>query len=113
VDGRGEHPGWVPDVSSAGMVKIGDSFFVSSVEVTTPTRRFPEPIDGHDRDTGKGIGHLFQIDSKGGLVNDLKLVAGDAYHPGGIDYDGRHIWVSLAEYRPNSHSVIYRSIRQP
>jgi len=91
-----------------GMVKIGDTFFVSSVEVTTPTRRFAEPTGGYDRDPGKGVGHLFQIDSKGGLVSDLTLVARDAYHPGGIDYDGRHIWISLAEYRPNSHSVIYK-----
>ena len=30
------------------------------------------------------------------------------YHPGGIDYDGQHIWVPVAEYRPNSASVIYR-----
>ena len=30
------------------------------------------------------------------------------YHPGGIDYDGRHIWVPVAEYRPNSRSIIYR-----
>ena len=30
------------------------------------------------------------------------------YHPGGIDYDGRHIWVSVAEYRPNSRSIVYR-----
>ena len=30
------------------------------------------------------------------------------YHPGGIDYDGRHIWASVAEYRPNSRSIVYR-----
>ena len=30
------------------------------------------------------------------------------YHPGGIDYDGKHIWVSVAEYRPNSRTVVYR-----
>jgi hypothetical protein len=31
-----------------------------------------------------------------------------AYHPGGIDYDGERLWVSVAEYRPDSSSVVYR-----
>ena len=30
------------------------------------------------------------------------------YHPGGIDYDGADIWVPVAEYRPNSKSIVYR-----
>ena len=37
-----------------GMVKIGDTLFVSSVEVKTRTRRFPRPVDGFDRDQGAG-----------------------------------------------------------
>ena len=45
---------------------------------------------------------------KGNLVTDLKLGEGSIYHPGGIDYDGRYIWVAVAEYRPNSRSIIYR-----
>jgi uncharacterized protein DUF6454 len=91
-----------------GMVKIGDSFFVSSVEITVPTKRFAEPRDGYDRDTGEGAGHLFKIDAKGNLLGSLKLGEGAIYHPGGIDYDGRHIWVAVAEYRPNSRAIIYR-----
>ena len=91
-----------------GMVKIGDTFFVSSVEITVPTNRFPEPKDGYDRDTGQGAGHLFKIDAKGNLLGSVKLGEGTVYHPGGIDYDGRHIWVAVAEYRPNSRAIIYR-----
>jgi Family of unknown function (DUF6454) len=91
-----------------GMVKIGDTFFVSSVEITVPTTRFPEPKDGYDRDTGQGAGHLFKIDAKGNLLGSMKLGEGAIYHPGGIDYDGRHIWVAVAEYRPNSRAIIYR-----
>ena len=91
-----------------GMVKIGDTFFVSSVEITVPPNRFPEPKDGYDRDTGQGAGHLFKIDAKGNLLGSMKLGEGAMYHPGGIDYDGRHIWVPVAEYRPNSRAVIYR-----
>jgi hypothetical protein len=91
-----------------GMVRIGDALFVSSVEIKTPTKRFPQPVDGYDRDTGEGVGHLFKIDLKGNLVSDLVLGEGTMYHPGGIDYDGRNIWVSVAEYRPNSRSIVYR-----
>lgn len=91
-----------------GLVKIGEAFFVSSVEITVRTRRLPTPIDGLDRDTGQGVGHLFKLDVQGKLVADLTLGEGSLYHPGGIDYDGTHIWVPVAEYRPNSASIVYR-----
>jgi hypothetical protein len=91
-----------------GMVKIGDTLFVSSVEIQQPTKRFPQPVDGYDRDTGAGVGHLFKIDMKGNLIADITLGEGTIYHPGGIDYDGKYIWVPVAEYRPNSRSIVYR-----
>ena len=78
-----------------GMVKIGETFFVSSVEV-------------RDRAAGKGIGHLYKIDRAGNLVADLTLGEGNIYHPGGIDYDGTSIWVPVAEYRRDSRSIVYR-----
>ena len=78
-----------------GMVKIGETLFVSSVEVI-------------DRDAGKGVGHLFKIDMAGNLLADLRLGEGAIYHPGGIDYDGHDIWVPVAEYRPDSRSIVYR-----
>jgi hypothetical protein len=73
-----------------GMVKIGETFFVSSV------------------DKDKGEGHLFKIDPDGNLAADLRLGEGALYHPGGIDYDGQYIWVPVAEYRPDSRSIVYR-----
>ena len=78
-----------------GMVKIGETLFVSSVEVI-------------DRDAGKGVGHLFKIDKAGKLLADLRLGEGAIYHPGGLDYDGANIWVPVAEYRPDSRSIVYR-----
>jgi hypothetical protein len=78
-----------------GMVRIGETFFVSSVEVK-------------DREAGSGIGHLYKIDAAGNLVADLTLGEGNIYHPGGIDYDGVNIWVPVAEYRPDSRSIVYR-----
>jgi hypothetical protein len=91
-----------------GMVRVSDQFIVSSVEIRVPTKRLTPAVDGHDRDTGEGVGHLFKIDMTGHLIADLKLGQGAIYHPGGIDYDGTNIWVPVAEYRPNSHSIIYR-----
>jgi hypothetical protein len=91
-----------------GMVRIGDTLFVSSVEVTAPTRRAPQPAGGYDRDAGAGVGHLFKIDGNGALIAEIKLGEGTIYHPGGIDYDGTHIWVPVAEYRPDSRSIVYR-----
>jgi hypothetical protein len=91
-----------------GLVKIGETLFVSSVEVTKRPQRFAKPVDGLDRDTGAGVGHLFKVDMQGNLIADLKIGEGTIYHPGGIDYDGTHLWVPVAEYRPNSRSIIYR-----
>src|SRR6185503_6682586 len=88
--------------------KIGDFFYVSSVEVRVPTRRFATLSDGYDRDAGEGIGHLFKVDARGTLVTDLALGEGSMYHPGGIDFDGTSIWVPVAEYRPDSRSLVYR-----
>lgn len=104
----GEVPIAFPTHHPQGMVKIGDHFYVSSVEIKVPTKRFEQPQGGLDRDAGEGVGHLFKIDAKGNLVASITLGEGSVYHPGGIDYDGRSIWVPVAEYRPNSRSIIYR-----
>ena len=91
-----------------GMVRIGEHFYISSVEIRRPTRRYPSPVDGMDRDAGEGTGHLFRTDGEGRLLADVTLGEGSLYHPGGIDYDGTHIWVPVAEYRPDSRSIVYR-----
>ena len=91
-----------------GMVRVGHALFVSSVEVKVPARRFPAPVDGMDRDAGAGVGHLFKMDLQGRLISRTTLGEGTMYHPGGIDYDGRSIWTSVAEYRPDSRSIVYR-----
>ncbi len=91
-----------------GMVKIGDTYFVSTVDIRKQTTRYPQLQDGYDRDTGEGVGHLIKFDAKGNLITDLTLGEGSVYHPGGMDYDGKSIWVPTAEYRPNSRSILYR-----
>jgi hypothetical protein len=78
-----------PTYHPQGLVKIGDTFHMTAVDRT-------------------GLGHLFKIDASGRLLGDLKLGEGAIFHPGGIDYDGVSIWVPVAEYRPDSRSIIYR-----
>jgi Family of unknown function (DUF6454) len=97
-----------PTYHPQGMVKIGERIYFSTVEILEATQRYPELRDGLDRSAGKGVGHLFEMDLKGTLLREVKLGEGDVYHPGGIDFDGTHIWVPVAEYRPNSHSIVYR-----
>jgi hypothetical protein len=90
-----------------GMVRVGDDFYLSTVEVIEQTKRSPQ-ASGHDRSAGAGFGHLIRFGIDGRPHEDLRLGEGTIYHPGGIDYDGRHIWVPVAEYRPDSRSIIYR-----
>lgn len=78
-----------------GMVKIGNAWIVSSVEV-------------RDRAAGKGVGHLFKMGADGTLITDRVIGSGSIYHPGGIDYDGTYIWVPVAEYRPDSRAIVYQ-----
>jgi hypothetical protein len=80
------------------MVKIGENYWVSSVEVL--------PEFAGDRSHGKG--HLFQVSASGQLLTSLELGEGPLYHPSGIDFDGSHLWIALAAYKPNSQSIVYQ-----
>lgn len=91
-----------------GMTKVGDHYFLSSVEIINPTEPITDPDAEFDRTTGEGTGYLFKFDSGGKLLDYIVIGRGERYHPGGIDYDGEFIWVPVAEYRPNSSSTIYR-----
>ena len=99
---------WHPE----GIVKLGNRWIVSSVQVTEPTVKYPDGqiIDGTDRTPGAGFGHLMSFDAHGALLADRVLNPAGAleYHPGGLDYDGRRLWVTLAQYRPNSTSTFMR-----
>ncbi|WP_353952076.1 DUF6454 family protein [Knoellia sp. S7-12] len=90
-----------------GLEVTEDRIYLSSVEILEPTVRYPSPIEGYDRSPGKGIGHLFVLDRQGNLLKDIVLGEGNSYHPGGIDVDDEKVWVPVAEYRPNSHAIIY------
>ncbi|ANX12577.1 hypothetical protein ABE41_011195 [Fictibacillus arsenicus] len=91
-----------------GMTKIGNLFYMSSVEIIEKPVKYEQPLNGYDRSAGKGIGHLFVFNNEGKLLKDIELGEGNMYHPGGIAFDGESIWVSVAEYRPDSESIIYK-----
>ena len=97
-----------PTQHPQGMIHHDGRIFLSSVEIIEATERFPEPRDGMDRSAGRGRGHLFEVDAEGRLLRSVTAGEGDIYHPGGLDFDGTHIWLPVAEYRPNRHSIIYR-----
>jgi hypothetical protein len=78
-----------PAYHPQGLVKVGDTLYMTSVDRA-------------------GLGYLFKIDASGRLLQSIKLGEGQIYHPGGIDYDGTAIWVPVAEYRPDSKSIVYR-----
>jgi hypothetical protein len=94
-----------------GMVRVGDDrLFVSSVQWTVPTEKYNETINGTDRTPGAGFAHLIIYDLQGQRIANASLTApGDIeYHGGGVDYDGRYIWITLAQYRPNTTATIAR-----
>ena len=97
-----------PTFHTEGLAITPRHIFLSSVEITEPTQKYPSPVNGYDRTPGKGVGHLFVMDREGHLQKDIVLGEGDMYHPGGIDYDGENVWVPVAEYRPDSSSIIYK-----
>ena len=39
---------------------------------------------------------------QGKLLKDIVLGEDDMYHPGGMDFDGRKVWVPVAQYRPTA-----------
>ncbi|MFC4812316.1 DUF6454 family protein [Paenibacillus sp. GCM10023250] len=91
-----------------GMIRVGELYYLSSVELTEVPVREANRADGYDRSPGKGIGRLFAFDGAGRLVRETILGEGDMYHPGGLDYDGESLWLPVAEYRPNSRAIVYR-----
>ncbi len=86
-----------------GLAFAGEHIFLSSVQVLAQPQFM---LDPDRRTSGRGVGHIFVLDRHGKLVRDIILGEKDMYHPGGIDFDGDKIWVSVAEYRADSNSMV-------
>ncbi|MFG3507080.1 DUF6454 family protein [Streptomyces sp. NPDC047821] len=82
--------------------------YVSTAEIIEATRFHDRPVDGYDRTAGRGRGHVFVTDAAGAELGRVGVGEGTIYHPGGIDFDGESLWVPTAEYRPDSHSIVYQ-----
>ncbi|MCZ2498938.1 hypothetical protein GN316_19435 [Xylophilus sp. Kf1] len=91
-----------------GLVRIGNAYYVSTVEILSLPTALNLAADGYDRTTGTGRGHILKYDMAGTLLADLPIGEGTVYHPGGMDFDGTNLWVPAAEYRPDSQALLYR-----
>ncbi|HRO48452.1 DUF6454 family protein [Agriterribacter sp.] len=91
-----------------GLTKVNGFFYMTAVKVNRWPKPYGKIMNGYDRDNGDGMGYLFRFDSDGKLTDSIQIGEGVIYHPGGIDYDGKYIWVPVCEYRPNGKSLIYR-----
>lgn len=87
-----------------GMAFANGQTFLSSVQILEETRPARDPAL---RTPGRGSGHVFVLAEDGQLIRDITVGERTMYHPGGIDFDGENLWVSVAEYRASSRSIIY------
>lgn len=99
-----------------GMVRLPggtpgqDRYIVSAGEYTELTVAYNTTINGTDRTAGAGFAHLMAFGADGSRIADATLTAQGAleYHNGGIDFDGQHIWATIAQYRPNTTAHVAR-----
>lgn len=94
-----------------GMVRVGDErLFVTSNQYTEATVKYNTTINGTDRTAGAGYSHMLVYNLEGQIIANASLTPpGDIqYHGGGLDYDGQYVWITLAQYRPNSTATIAR-----
>ncbi|MEZ4703148.1 MAG: DUF6454 family protein [Rhodothermales bacterium] len=117
LDGLGAGTAWTLDAQQPlsfdaghpqGFARADGALFLSTVRVTQRPARLDPPADGFDRTPGEGSGWIYRLSPGGAPIDSVRVGEGTVYHPGGIDYDGRHLWVPVAEYRPASSSIVYR-----
>lgn len=93
-----------------GMMKVGGFMYMTAVEVIKSPEKAKklDEYTPYDRSPGEGKAHFLQFDADGNLTMSVALGENTIYHPGGFGFDGTHFWVPVAEYRPNSKSIIYK-----
>ena len=91
-----------------GMLKVGDTFYITTVKVDRRPRYSRQGKQVSVMDEGAGKGYLMQFDADGNLLKRIELCEGAIFHPGGMDFDGRYIWVPITKYYPYSRSLIVR-----
>jgi len=59
-------------------------------------------------DRGQNRAWLFKVDRKNArLISKKELTDGLLIHPGGLQYDGRFLWVPNAEYKRQGRTTVY------
>ncbi len=96
-----------PTYHPQGFALVRNRIFMSTVEIIKAPVIYPRPRNGYDRSPGKGVGHVLVLTRDGDLLRDIELGRANMYHPGGIDFDGRRVWVPVAQYRPDSSAIVY------
>ena len=91
-----------------GMLKVDDTFYITTVKVERRPRYTRQGKRVSVMDEGAGKGYLMQFDAGGNLLKCIELCEGAIFHPGGMDFDGRYIWVPITKYYPYSRSLIVR-----
>jgi hypothetical protein len=91
-----------------GMLKVDDTFYITTVKVERRPRYTRQGKQVSIMDEGAGKGYLMQFDAGGNLLKCIELCEGAIFHPGGMDFDGRYIWVPITKYYPYSESIIVR-----
>lgn len=96
-----------------GLVSLGeDRYVLSTTEHIVETERFANGaiINGTDRTTGAGFGHLMVFEGIGNFIGDAVMNSRGAeeFHLDGSDYDGEYIWGTLAQYRPNTTASLIK-----
>ncbi len=75
-----------------GMVRIGDLWWISTVDLTTCA------------------GSVLTVDGSGELIGRTPVGDATRFHPGGMDFDGEALWVASSEYRPRSTAMVERLV---
>ncbi len=85
----------------------GDTHHVQGIAVEGNTLW----VTSVDRAAQKGFLSEYALDT-GRRIRSVELQKGDTFHPGGFDQDEESLWIPVAEYRPNSHTLIQRRSKQ-
>lgn len=79
-----------------------DTYHVQGLEITKQFY-FVTSVDAEQR-----RGWLSRVDRQNaGLISKKELTNANFIHPGGIQFDGRFLWIPNAEYKRESRTIIY------
>lgn len=103
-----ERPLSFPTFHPQGLTRADGKYFLSTVQVNRKSSIGPNSDGSETHNALPGKGHLIVFDENGDQLQSIRLGESALFHPGGIDRDDQYIWVPVAEYRPDSRTIIYR-----